>query len=94
MSDLVLTSVENGIATLTLNRPQAFNALSEGMLDALQRELDSIAADERVRVVVLAADADFHDTLPIVFPHNPAARERFAADAARRERDIQRPARE
>jgi 3-hydroxypropanoate dehydrogenase len=37
-------------------------------------------------VVVLAADTAFHDTLPLVFPHNPAARERFAADATRRER--------
>jgi enoyl-CoA hydratase/carnithine racemase len=45
-----------GAVTLTLNRPQAYNALSEGLLAALQRELDSIAADEAVRVVVLAAE--------------------------------------
>src|SRR6266403_5214315 len=45
-----------GVLTLTLNRPQAFNALSEAMLDALQRELDAIANDESVRVVVLAAE--------------------------------------
>lgn len=45
-----------GVRTLTLNRPQAFNALSEAMLAALQRELDAIAADESVRVVVLAAE--------------------------------------
>lgn len=44
-----------GVVTLTLNRPQAFNALSEAMLAALQRELDAIASDESVRVVVLAA---------------------------------------
>jgi enoyl-CoA hydratase/carnithine racemase len=44
-----------GVVTLTLNRPQAFNALSEAMLAALQRELDALAADESVRVVVLAA---------------------------------------
>ena len=42
--------------TLTLSRPQAFNALSEAMLAALQREFDSIADDESVRVVVLAAE--------------------------------------
>jgi enoyl-CoA hydratase/carnithine racemase len=46
---------ERGVLTLTLNRPQAFNALSEAMLAALQTELDAIAHDERVRVVVLAA---------------------------------------
>ncbi len=46
---------DRGVLTLTLNRPQAFNALSEAMLAALQTELDAIARDERVRVVVLAA---------------------------------------
>jgi len=45
-----------GAVTLTLNRPQAYNALSEALLGALQRELDAIAADESVRVVVLAAE--------------------------------------
>jgi len=44
-----------GVLTLTLNRPQAFNALSEAMLAGLQRELDAIASDAAVRVVVLAA---------------------------------------
>jgi enoyl-CoA hydratase/carnithine racemase len=45
-----------GVVTLTLNRPHAFNALSEATLTALQRELDVIAQDESVRVVVLAAE--------------------------------------
>jgi enoyl-CoA hydratase/carnithine racemase len=45
-----------GAVTLTLNRPQAYNALSEELLGALQRELDAIAADESARVVVLAAE--------------------------------------
>jgi len=45
-----------GVVTLTLNRPHAFNALSEEMLAALQRELDAMAQDESVRVVVLAAE--------------------------------------
>lgn len=44
------------MVTLTLNRPQAFNALSEGILEALQREFDAIAKDASVRVVVLAAE--------------------------------------
>jgi enoyl-CoA hydratase/carnithine racemase len=45
-----------GVVTLTLNRPQAFNALSEAMLAALQHELDAIGEDESVRVIVLAAE--------------------------------------
>ncbi|GAP37429.1 enoyl-CoA hydratase [Piscinibacter sakaiensis] len=44
-----------GVVTLTLNRPQAFNALSEAMLDALQAEIDALAGDDAARVVVLAA---------------------------------------
>ncbi len=53
---LVMRSQDaRGVVTLTLNRPQAFNALSEAMLAALQRELDALAADESVRAVVLAA---------------------------------------
>ena len=44
-----------GVVTLTLNRPEAYNALSEGMLEALQRELDAVAADAGARVVVLEA---------------------------------------
>jgi enoyl-CoA hydratase/carnithine racemase len=44
-----------GVITLTLNRPQAFNALSEAMIDALQAALDRVAADAGARVVVIAA---------------------------------------
>ncbi len=53
---LVLREVDlRGVVTLTLNRPDAFNALSQAMLTALQAELDGIAADGTARVVVLAA---------------------------------------
>jgi enoyl-CoA hydratase/carnithine racemase len=47
---------DRGVVTLTLNRPHAFNALSEAMLAELQREFEAIAEDESVRVVVLAAE--------------------------------------
>lgn len=46
----------NGVATLTLNRPKARNALSTGLMAALQDELDSIKSDPAVRVVVIAAN--------------------------------------
>ena len=45
-----------GVTTLTLNRPQAFNSLSEDMLAALQLELDRLAQDPGLRVVVIAAN--------------------------------------
>ena len=53
---ILLTGVNAGIATLTLNRPHQYNALSEDMLVALQEALDEIAGDDTVRVVVLAAN--------------------------------------
>ena len=45
-----------GVVTLALNRPRAFNALSEATLTTIQHELDAIVDDESVRVVVLAAE--------------------------------------
>ncbi len=45
-----------GVVTLTLNRPTAFNALSEALLAALQSAIDTLAQDQTVRVVVLAAE--------------------------------------
>ena len=51
----VLSTVANGVATLTLNRPERFNPLSYQMMSAIQAELDTIAGDSSVRVVILAA---------------------------------------
>jgi enoyl-CoA hydratase/carnithine racemase len=45
-----------GIAILTLNRPQARNSLSEGLLNALRDELAALATETRVRAVVIAAN--------------------------------------
>ncbi len=50
----LLRADADGIATLTLNRPGQFNALSTELLDALQAELAKLGADETVRVVVVA----------------------------------------
>ncbi|MBO6784887.1 MAG: enoyl-CoA hydratase/isomerase family protein, partial [Alphaproteobacteria bacterium] len=55
-SPFVLRADDDGVTTLTLNRPDELNALSEGMLAALQAELDAIAADRSVRVVVLEGE--------------------------------------
>jgi enoyl-CoA hydratase/carnithine racemase len=50
---LLLRDDEAGIATLTLNRPQARNSLSHGLLRSLSSELKSLAADDSVRVVII-----------------------------------------
>jgi len=52
---LLLTETKDGVATLTLNRPGQFNALSSALIDDLQTTFDRLAADRTVRVVVLAA---------------------------------------
>ena len=52
MPDLLETS-DNGITTLTLNRPERLNAINRRMIDELNLLLDAIAADPEVRAVVL-----------------------------------------
>ncbi|MEI6027404.1 MAG: enoyl-CoA hydratase [Betaproteobacteria bacterium] len=55
-SPLVLRERDaRGIVRLTLNRPNAFNSLSEATLSALQAELDAVQSDETVRAVVIGA---------------------------------------
>jgi len=52
----VLSRIANEVATLTLNRPERFNPLSYQMISAIQAELDAIARDPSVRVVILASE--------------------------------------
>ncbi len=51
---LVLRHDDEGVTTLTMNRPQARNSLSQGMLRALIASFEAIAADPDVKVVILA----------------------------------------
>jgi len=53
---LLLRSDQQGIATLTLNRPKQYNALSEELLAELQSALEAIEQDATVRVVVIAGN--------------------------------------
>jgi enoyl-CoA hydratase/carnithine racemase len=56
VSDELLIDVSEGVARLTLNRPDRRNALSEGLLAQLAASLAYIANDSRVGAVVLAAN--------------------------------------
>ncbi len=53
---ILIREVDNGIATLTLNRPKQFNALSSDLLSELQAALDDISADTSIRVVIINAN--------------------------------------
>jgi len=52
---VLLREDREGICTLTFNRPQQMNLLTGEMLSALQREFESLKADQKTRVVILAA---------------------------------------
>ncbi|RLE20520.1 MAG: enoyl-CoA hydratase/isomerase family protein [Actinobacteria bacterium] len=51
--ELVVRSDSDGLATLTLNRPDKLNALTPGSFVALREHLEAIALDDSIRCVVL-----------------------------------------
>ncbi|NQV48844.1 MAG: enoyl-CoA hydratase [Rhodospirillaceae bacterium] len=55
-SPLVLREDSDGVATLTLNRPDKRNALSISMLETLQGVLSAVTDDKSIRAVVIAAN--------------------------------------
>lgn len=58
MADTVLYEVSDGLATITLNRPEAMNALNVAAKVALRDAVQSAAADDAVRAVLLTAAGD------------------------------------
>jgi enoyl-CoA hydratase/carnithine racemase len=55
-TDIILRHDDGNIVTLTLNRPAARNALSMGLMEALDATLAAIADDNSVHVVIIAAN--------------------------------------
>jgi enoyl-CoA hydratase/carnithine racemase len=55
-SAILLREDKDGVATLTLNRPDARNALSEALISALIGEFDAITNDRSVRAVIVAGN--------------------------------------
>ena len=81
MNDTVLLTRDGPVATLTLNRPAALNALDHAMVDALVATTTEVAADDALRVVVLRgagkhfmAGGDIR-TFAGALPQPPAARQ-------------------
>ena len=54
---ILLCRDAGGVATLVLNRPGQFNSLSSALPDALQTQLDAIAADAGVRACSTSSSA-------------------------------------
>jgi enoyl-CoA hydratase len=69
MTDAVLLDIKDGIALVTLNRPDRLNALNYDLIDRLMAALDRIETDAAARVVILtgagerafSAGADIHE---------------------------------
>jgi len=76
---VVLYSVADSVATITLNRPNAANAQSMELINELDAAFDSADRDDDVRVVVLAANGKHfssgHDLKELVGPDSAALRE-------------------
>ena len=53
MSEELLVSVEDGIMTMTMNRPQAKNAMNKSMSHAIADAVDRFEADADIRVAIL-----------------------------------------
>ncbi len=54
--DYLKKTVENGICTLTLNRPDKRNALNTELLEELNHQLDEISINEEIRALVLTGE--------------------------------------
>ena len=69
MSDAVLLEIRDGIALVTLNRPDKLNALNYDLIDRLMAALDAVEIDADARAVILtgagerafSAGADIHE---------------------------------
>jgi enoyl-CoA hydratase len=76
----LIVSVENGVAEVTLNRPDKLNALNPELVVRLARCWDEISADESLRVIILtgagdrafSAGADLGRLTPLLMRARPA----------------------
>lgn len=53
MSDVVLTEVNDGVMTVTLNRPEAKNAVNLAMAEGIAAAMDELDANDAIRVAIL-----------------------------------------
>ena len=66
-----------GVVTLTLHRPQAFNALSEALLDALQEQINALMDDDEARVVLSQRGESGIELHRVLLSHGFAAGSRW-----------------
>src|ERR1700722_2985768 len=92
----ILVTTQGAVATITLNRPKALNALNSELLRELVQALEAIEADDNLHAVVLtgserafAAGADIKEMAPKSYMD--MYKQNFFADAADRIAGIRKP---
>ncbi len=53
MNDVVLTEIDDGILTVTLNRPEAKNAVNRAVAEGIASAMDQLDSDDRLRCAIL-----------------------------------------
>ena len=59
---VVLNHIENNVGYITLNRPDAYNALSTELMEQLKFSLETFESNEEVRCIVLQANGEHFST--------------------------------
>lgn len=98
MSKTVLLEVKNGIGYITINRPEALNALSSQVLADLNKVLDQVEKSEEIRVVIVTgagekafvAGADIKE-MDLMSPIQAFEYMTFANDTFTRLSDLRQP---
>lgn len=98
MSKTVLLEVKNGIGYITINRPEALNALSSQVLTDLNEVLDQVEKSEEIRVVIVTgagekafvAGADIKE-MDLMSPIQAFEYMTFANDTFTRLSDLRQP---
>ncbi|MDA8139237.1 MAG: enoyl-CoA hydratase-related protein, partial [Desulfobacteraceae bacterium] len=54
----IIVNTEQGITTVTFNRPKSLNALNSALLSEFSQALDEVAANEDIRVLVLTGSGE------------------------------------
>lgn len=73
MSDLVLTSFADGIAVVTINRPEARNAVNRAVADAVAEAIDELDARDDLVVGVITGPAARSAPVPTSRPSPPVS---------------------
>ena len=59
-SDEVMVTSENGVTTLTMNRPEKLNAWTQSMRDTLTDKMRKVAVDDATKVAIITGRGKFY----------------------------------